>query len=124
MERNAKELHFAILNLFLKVCYQESYYCFCSEYSGCEDFYWRKKYFPLCRTPVDLYNMEKLCDYAQFDFDKLCEITKKFVHYLEECFEVKCTRDLMDLFNGHQHSTYRRDNYTGAKTELTLEEET
>ena len=33
------------------------------------------------------------------------------------------TTDLTELFNGHQHCTYTRDNYTGTKTELTLEEE-
>ena len=71
MAKNAKELHFAILDMFLKVLYKGGLYCFCIEYSGCEDYYWTKRYCPLCQIPVDLHDTEKLCDYAQFDFDGL-----------------------------------------------------
>ena len=123
MKKSAKELHFAILSLYFKILYKGSLYCFCNEYSGCEDFYWRKGYCPLCCVLIDLHDTEKLCDYAQFDFARLCEIADSFYPYFEECFEVMRTTDLIELFSGHQHSTYARDNYTGTKTELTLEEE-
>ena len=123
MVRNAKELHFAILDVFLKVLYKGRLYSFCDEYSGCEDYYWRKRYCPLCQIPVDLHNAEKLCDYKQFPLDELCKISLKFVPYLKECFDVMDSETLIELFNDRQHSTYTRDSYTGAKTETTLEEE-
>ena len=123
MKKSAKEFHFAILDLYFKILYKGSLYCFCNEYSGCEDFCWRKGYCPICRVLIDLHDTEKLCDYAQFNFGRLCEIADSFYPYLEECFEVMCTADLMELFSSYQHSTYPRGNYTGTKTELTLEEE-
>ena len=123
MVRNAKELQFAILDMSLKVLYKSGLYCFCDEYSGCKDYYWRKRYCPLCQILVDLHNTEKLCDYAQFDFDELCKIALKFVPYLEECFDVIDSKTLIELFNDRQHSTYTRDSYTSTKTETTLEEE-
>ena len=118
MAKNAKELHFAILDMFLKVLYKGGLYCFCIEYSGCEDYYWTKRYCPLCQIPVDLHDTKKLCD-----FDGLCRIALKFVPYLEECFDVMDNETLIELFNNRQHSTYTRDSYTGAKTETNLEEE-
>ena len=119
MVRNAKELHFAILDIFLKVLYKGGLYYFCDEYSGYEDYYWRKRYCTLCQIPVDLHNTEKLCDYAQCAFDELCKIALNFVPYLEECFDVMDSETLIELFNDRQHSTYTRDSYTG---ETTLEE--
>ena len=95
----AKELHFAILDLYCKVLSDGGLYCFCDEYQGCENYYWQKRYCPLCRIPTDLEDTEKLCDYAQFDFVKLCQIAMNFVRYLKGCFEVKDSRYLLDLFN-------------------------
>ena len=123
LNKDAKELHFEILNVFLKICYQGYHYRFCDKYSGCEHYYWSKRYRPLCRIPVDLHDTEKLCDYAQFNFDELAKIADKFLPYLEECLEVMGTDTLLELFNGGQHSTYTRDSYTGAKTETTLREQ-
>ena len=68
-------------------------------------------------------NTEQLCDYAQFDFVKLCQIAMNFIPYLEECFEVMDTKYLIDILNGRQYSSYSRDSYTVQKTEVSLEEE-
>ena len=74
-KKEAKELHFGILNLILQILNNGWHYCFCNEYAGCEWKYGQKKYCPLCRTIVDLGDIEKRCDFAQYDFDKLCEIS-------------------------------------------------
>ena len=85
LERNAKELHFAILNLYNIMICKRALYCFCREYSGCETYYWQKLFCPLCRIGNDLKHVERECDYAQ--------CVKDFLPYLEECYDVMNPED-------------------------------
>ena len=36
LKRSAKELHFGLLNLLLKVVYDRWHYCVCEKYVGCQ----------------------------------------------------------------------------------------
>ena len=71
---DCKDLHFEILNLFLKVIHMSWYYCFCDKYSGCENRFGIKECCAICRIALDFNDFERICDFAQFKFDELLKI--------------------------------------------------
>ena len=119
---DAKELHFGILNLVLKVIYDGCHYCFCNEYAGCEKENGERVYGPICKIAYDFGDIEKRCNFAQFDFHALCKIAKELFPYLDECFEVKYSDDLLELVNHGQFYYSHRGNYAGVKNEASLRE--
>ena len=59
--------------------------------------------------------LEKRCDFAQFNFDGLCQIAKDILPYLEECFEVGDPQRIYELFDD-EYSSYIRYKQNGKIT--------
>ena len=119
LEKNAKELHFGLLNILLLAEKNNFAYCLCKYYQGCMLRTGRRTYCPLFKLAYDSYEFGKRCDYAQFDFDALCQIAKEILPYLEECFEVGNSDEILELFDD-EYSSYIRDSYNGSKPTTTL----
>ena len=107
--RDTKNLHFVILNLFLKIRQKINEYCSCDKYSGCANYFTiygrNRHYCALCRILFDLCNTKKECYDSQFDLDELLEIADRFLPYLKECFNVIGDDDsFVELFNGVKYS--------------------
>ena len=115
LERNTKELHFGLLNILLLAGKNSFEYCLWKDYQGCEWRTGRKTYCPLCRLAYECYEFEKRCDFAQFNFDGLCQIAKDILPYLEECFEVGDPQRIYELFDD-EYSSYIRDKQNGKIT--------
>ena len=119
LEKNAKDLHFGLLNILLLTEKSRFVYCFRKYYQGCKWKTERKTYCALCKLAYDSYEFEKKCDYAQFDFDALCQIEMEILPYLEECFEVGNSDEILELFDD-EYNSYIQDNYNGSKLTTTL----
>ena len=120
LERNAKELHYGLLNILLLASTKCSDYCFCKYY---EDRLWktgRRTDCALCKSANDSYEFEKRCNYTRLDFDTLCQIAKEILPYLEECFEVGDHEKIFELSDDEYSSCIRKSD--GSKTETTLTE--
>ena len=107
LEKNTKELHFGLLNILLLAAKNRFEYCFCNYYHGCRWRTGRRTYCPLCKMAYNSYEFEKRCDYAQFDFDALCQIAMEILPYLEECFVVGNSDEIQELFDDEYNSYIR-----------------
>ena len=117
LEKNTKELHFGLLNILLLVLKNSFNYCFCKYCQGRKWRTGRRTYCSLCRLAYDSYEFEKRCDYAQVDFDGLCQIAKDILPYLEEYFEVGDHNRILDLFDD-EYTSYIRDRHGKLTTTL------
>ena len=120
LERNAKELHYGLLNILLLVSTKCLDYFFCKYYEGCPCRTDKRTYCALSKLAYDSYEFEKRCSYAHLNFDALCQIVKELLPYLEECFEVGDNEKVFELFDD-ECSSYIRES-DGSKSETTLTE--
>ena len=119
---DCKYLHFEILNLVLKVIHNSWYYCFCNKYSGCENCFGIKEYCAICRIAIDFNDIEEICDFAQFKFDKLLKIQEQLRPYVKEA-EDYSDDDIKQLFETSDEFCFsHRDSYTGCKYDYPLSE--
>ena len=69
-------LHYKLLNIFLLICYNSDYHCFCDKYQGYEkDYHIGRNLCSFCRIKIyfrhDLVNFEEYLDRNQFNLSKV-----------------------------------------------------